>query len=149
MEEPRVLAENDLRKRGYRVTPQRERILRVFQDLPAGTHLSAEDLHQKLAAEEPKISLATAYRTLKLLASLGFLREVDFSEGHKHYELHRAETPHQHLICVECGTTVEFSGHEVDAAAQAMARQCGFIPLDIEIKIVGVCPACQAHPPAS
>lgn len=135
-----------MRKRGYRVTPQRERILRLFQELPAGTHLSAEELHRKLQQESPKISLATAYRTLKLLAGLGLLREVDFSESHKHYELQRAERPHQHLICVVCGATVEFSGQDVDAAAHAMARQCGFAPLDIEIKIVGVCPACQAPP---
>lgn len=143
MSQSRVLTEGDLRARGYRITPQRERILKIFQDLPVGTHLSAEDLHQKLMTEAPKISLATTYRTLKLLASLGFLREVDFSEGHRHYELHRAETPHQHLICIKCGATVEFSGQDIDAAAQAKARQCGFLPLDVEIKILGICPTCQ------
>lgn len=141
------VAQHDLRRRGYRITPQRERILKVFQDLPGGTHLSAEDLYQRLATEEPRISLATAYRTLKLLASVGLLREVDFSEGHKHYEYNREETPHQHLICVECGQTVEFAGAELDAAARQEAEHLGFQVGEVQIKIFGVCPACQRRPP--
>jgi Fur family ferric uptake transcriptional regulator len=142
--DPRESAQHDLRRRGYRVTPQRERILQVFHDLPVGTHLSAEELYQRLSAQEPKISLATAYRTLKLLASLGLLREVDFAEGHKHYEINREETPHQHMICVECGQTIEFAGADLDAAARATAQQFGFAVLDVQFKLFGVCASCQA-----
>lgn len=140
----RELVERDLRRRGYRITPQRERILRVFQELPGGMHLSAEDLYQRLSTEDPKISLATAYRTLKLLASLGLLREVDFAEGHKHYEFSREDTPHQHMICVQCGTTIEFSGEALEAAARAAAEEFGFAVLDVQFKIFGRCAACQA-----
>lgn len=143
-EDPRELAQRDLRRRGYRVTPQRERILQVFHELPIGTHLSAEELYQRLSAQEPKISLATAYRTLKLLASLGVLREVDFAEGHRHYEINREDTPHQHMICVECGKTIEFAGEELDAAGRATAKQFGFAVLDVQFKIFGLCSACQA-----
>lgn len=145
-DEPDDLAQHDLRRRGYRITPQRERILKVFQDLPGGTHLSAEDLYQRLASEEPRISLATAYRTLKLLASVGLLREVDFAEGHKHYEYNREETPHQHLICLECGLAVEFAGTELDAAARITSQEFGFRVAEVQIKIYGVCPACQRRP---
>lgn len=141
--DPRGAAERDLRRRGYRVTPQRERILRVFHELPGGTHLSAEDLYQRLSLEEPKISLATAYRTLKLLASLGLLREVDFAEGHKHYEFSREDTPHQHMICVECGTTIEFAGEGLDEAGRSMAEPYGFKVVDVQLKIFGICRSCQ------
>ena len=138
-------ATRDLRSRGYRVTPQRERILQVFADLPSGTHLSAEELHQRLAEEVPPISLAPAYRTLKLLASLGVLRELDFAEGHKHYELNRGATePHQHLVCVECFTPVEFTGADVEDAAKAVADRHGFEVLDIQLKIHGICADCRA-----
>jgi Fur family ferric uptake transcriptional regulator len=139
-------ATHDLRSRGYRVTPQRERILREFTDLPAGTHLSAEELHQRLVQEEPPISLATAYRTLKLLASLGVLRELDFAEGHKHYELNRGATePHQHLVCVECYTPIEFTGADVEEAARQVAKRYDFEVLDIQLKIHGICASCQAR----
>lgn len=138
-------ATRDLRSRGYRVTPQRERILKVFEDLPAGTHLSAEELHQRLSEEAPPISLATAYRTLKLLANLGVLRELDFAEGHKHYELNQGHAePHQHLVCVQCFTPVEFTGADVEDAAHAVAERYGFEVLDIQLKIHGICASCRA-----
>ena len=135
----------DLRERGYRITPQRERILGLFQGLPEGTHLSAEDLYQRLAHEEPRISLATAYRTLKLLASLRLLREVEFAEGQKYYEAVRDEDPHQHLVCVSCGTTVEVPAAELEAASRAKAAEFGFILLDVQFKLSGQCRSCQAR----
>jgi Fur family ferric uptake transcriptional regulator len=133
----------DLRRRGYRLTPQRERILQIFHDLPEGTHLSAEELHQRLASEDPPISLATAYRTLKLLASIGVLRELDFAEGHKHYELNRESHPHQHLICVECGTTIEFSDANLTEAGRAIGQKHQFRVIDVQFKIFGFCPRCS------
>lgn len=133
----------DLRRRGYRLTPQRERILQIFHELPEGTHLSAEELHQQLATEEPPISLATAYRTLKLLASIGVLRELDFAEGHKHYELNRESHPHQHLICVECGTTIEFSDANLTDAGRAIGQKHQFRVIDVQFKIFGFCPRCS------
>lgn len=137
----------DLRRRGYRLTPQRERILQIFHELPEGTHLSAEELHQQLAAEEPPISLATAYRTLKLLASIGILRELDFAEGHKHYELKRESHPHQHLICVNCGTTIEFSDANLTEAGRAIGQKHRYKVIDVQFKIFGFCPTCAKRRP--
>ena len=74
-------------------------------------HLSAEELHAKLSEGGSTVSLATAYRTLKLLSSLGLLRELDFAEGHKHYELKQDTLPHQHIICINCNSTLEFEDH--------------------------------------
>ena len=136
----------DLRARGFRVTPQREKILKVFYELPAGTHVSAEELHQLLGKADPPISLATTYRTLKLLANLGLLRELDFSEGHKHYELNKgASEPHQHLVCVECATPTEFTGAAVEDAARQVAELYQFEVLDIQLKIYGICSRCQGR----
>lgn len=67
----------ELNERGWRLTPQREEILRVFQNLPAGEHLSAEDLYNHLLSKNSPISLSTIYRTLKLMARMGLLRELD------------------------------------------------------------------------
>ncbi|MFX6888162.1 transcriptional repressor, partial [Acinetobacter baumannii] len=57
---------DSLRKRGHRITAQRETILQIFRELPHGMHLSAEELHAKLGTRGSNVSLATAYRTLKL-----------------------------------------------------------------------------------
>ena len=81
----------ELRTKGFRLTPQRERVVDIFYNLPEGEHLSAEALYAILKRETTDISLATSYRSLKLLASMGVLREVDFSEDHKQYELVRDE----------------------------------------------------------
>ena len=60
----------ELHERGWRMTPQREKILQTFRDLPTGNHLSAEDLFLKLEQEGEPISLSTIYRTLKLMARI-------------------------------------------------------------------------------
>jgi len=112
-----------LRQKGFRVTPQREKILDIFYNLKDGEHLSAEELFQMLKTSGSDISLATTYRTLKLFVSMGTFRELDFSEDHKHYELiHDDETPHHHIICIDCGKTAEFESPEIQAVAEKIAR---------------------------
>lgn len=136
-----------LRNKGFRITPQREKILDIFQALPEGEHLSAENLQSILRSENSDISLATSYRTLKLLASLGVLRELDFAEDHKHYELvrHEAGVQHQHMICVECGSTQEFTSPEVFQAAKEIALQSSFELIDAQLKLFGRCRKCQGN----
>ena len=136
-----------LRNQGFRITPQREKILDIFYGLPEGEHLSAEDLQNILRHDHSDISLATSYRTLKLLASLGVLRELEFKEDHKHYELARSDAgglEHQHIICVECGMTQEFTSAEVFEAAVKIAGEHSFVLIDAQLKLFGRCPACQA-----
>jgi Fur family ferric uptake transcriptional regulator len=138
--------QDELRRLGYRMTPQRETILQVFQGLPEGTHLSAEELHRRLAQIDSGISLATTYRTVKLLASIGLLRELDFAEGHKHYELSSAQAaPHHHLICVGCSQAIEFEQVELFDLGVAVAKTHGYRMLDVQYKVYGVCPACEAR----
>lgn len=133
-----------LRRQGVRLTPQREKIIEHFHQLPEGDHLTAEQLHQDLQATQAGISLATTYRTLKLLASVGVLRELDFAEDHKHYELAREdEAPHHHLICVHCGLTVEFESPVVVDLGQTIAARHQFQIKDVQLKVFGVCQSCQ------
>ena len=129
-----------LRKKGFRLTPQREKILDIFYELPSGEHLSAEELQNMLRKETTDISLATSYRTLKLLASLGVLRELDFAEDHKHYELARnPHSPHHHIICLDCGTTEEFESEEIIEFAQKIAKERGFEIVDVQLKLFAMC----------
>lgn len=134
---------DSLRKRGHRITAQRETILQIFRELPHGMHLSAEELHAKLSERGSNVSLATAYRTLKLLSSLGLLRELDFAEGHKHYELKQDTLPHQHIICISCNTTLEFEDHFLEEAGQKIGSRHNFEVIDAQFKIFGICPNCR------
>lgn len=136
--------QEDLRRLGYRMTPQRETILHVFQDLPEGTHLSAEELYDKLKLRDSGISLATTYRTVKLLASIGLLRELDFAEGHKHYELNTPQSaPHHHLVCLGCSQAIEFEHEALYELGLNVADAHRFTMVDVQYKVFGLCPTCQ------
>lgn len=130
----------NLRSKGLRVTPQREKILQIFMELPDGTHLSAEDLYKVLEEKNENISLATTYRTLKLLSQFGYLRELDFAEGHKHYELNKDKRPHHHIICLNCNKTMEFEDDMVNQIGYRIAAEKGVEVVDIQFKIYAICP---------
>ena len=66
----------ELNARGWRMTPQRSKILQVFQNLPKGKHLSAEQVSNLLEERGEPISLSTIYRCLKLMARMAILREL-------------------------------------------------------------------------
>ena len=134
----------ELNEKGWRLTPQRETILQVFQNLSKGNHLSAEDLYLVLQSEGEIISLSIIYRTLKLLARMGILRELELAEGHKHYELNQPYPyHHHHLICVRCNKTIEFKSDPVLKIGAKTAQKEGYHLLDCQLTIHAVCPACQ------
>lgn len=135
---------SELNERGWRLTPQRETILQIFQDLPKGNHLSAEDLYNLLQAEGHAISLSTIYRTLKLMARMGILRELELAEGHKHYEINQPSPHHHHhLICVKCNKTIEFKNDAILKTGTRTAQKEGYHLLDCQLMIHAICPACQ------
>jgi Fur family ferric uptake transcriptional regulator len=139
---------SSLHHRGQRVTPQRQRVLNLFERLGEGSHLSAEEVHQCLLRAEERVSLATVYRTLRLLSAMGLLQELELPEGGRRFELasdhHRQ---HHHLVCVRCGRTEEFENAAVLAAGQAAASMLGFSLLECVLNVRALCPSCtQAEP---
>ncbi|NLF83383.1 MAG: transcriptional repressor [Candidatus Gastranaerophilales bacterium] len=135
---------NKLRGEGYRITPQRSQLLEFFQQLPEGEHLSAEELYVRLVDRKIKISLATLYRSLKFLVSKGFLRELDFGEEHKFYELSSPGKQHHHLVCSICGKTTEFEDKSIYEQALRIARESNnFKIMDYHFKIFGICNNCR------
>lgn len=134
----------ELNERGWRLTPQRETILQVFQNLPKGEHLSAEDLYELLQKEGEGISLSTIYRTVKLMARMGILRELELAEGHKHYEINQPYPHHHHhLICVRCNKTIEFKSDSILKVGIKTTTKEGYHLLDCQLTIHAVCPTCQ------
>lgn len=136
---------SSLHDRGQRLTPQRQRVLELFRRTGEGTHLSAEDVHQRLIGAEERVSLATVYRTLRLLSSMELLRELELPEGGRRFELAGgAHRDHHHLVCVGCGHTEEFESAPVLAAGEAAAGAHGFRLLECVLNVRALCPRCAA-----
>ena len=96
---------DELKSRGYRVTPQRAIILEAIEKLPG--HLTAEDVYAAVQKVNSYINLATVYRTLDLLKELDLITDADMGTGATQYAL-RSHGPHHHAICRVCGRSFEF-----------------------------------------
>ena len=133
-----------LHGRGQRLTPQRQRVLALFERIGEGTHLSAEEVHQQLLRAEERVSLATVYRTLRLLSSMDLLRELELPEGGRRFELASGDhnRDHHHLVCVRCGQTEEFESQAVLQAGEQAAGTHGFQLLECVLNVRALCPAC-------
>ena len=132
-----------LHQEGKRLTKQRLKVLNLFENIGPGKHLSAEEVHAKLVASNSKVSLATVYRTLRLLVQMGYLHERELSEGGHRYELLSNQFPdHHHLICIRCGRTEEFESDQVIEAGKIAANLQGFKLIESSFKVKAICPNC-------
>ena len=131
----------ELNSRGWRMTPQREKILHVFQNLPKGDHLSAEELHEVLEQRKEGISLSTIYRSVKLMTRMGILRELELAEGHKHYELNQPYPHHHHhIVCIQCNKTIEFKDDSILKHSLKQCQKEGFQLIDCQLTVMTICP---------
>ncbi len=121
--------------KGLRVTGQRRVIAQVLEE--ADDHPDAEELHARATAIDPKISLATVYRTVKLFDEKGILDKVDFGDGRARYEDATREH-HDHLIDMETGRVIEFVDPEIEALQDKIARRLGYRLSGHKLELYGV-----------
>ena len=132
-----------LHQDGKRLTKQRLKVLNLFENIGPGNHLSAEEIHEELIASNSKVSLATIYRTLRLLVEMGLLNERELREGGHRYELLSNDFPdHHHLICIRCGRTEEFESHQVVKIGEKAASLKGFKLVESTFNVRAICPNC-------
>jgi Fur family ferric uptake transcriptional regulator len=132
-------------KKGLKYTRQRELIAEVFFSSPG--HLKVEDLLERARALDPQVSLATVYRTMKLLTECGLASARQFGDGHTRYEPSDAqEHHHDHLICKHCGLIEEFCSPAIEELQEAVATEKGFIVTDHKMELYGLCARCQGEP---
>ena len=115
--------QDELFDRGLRLTKQREQVFRIV--LSAEGHLSAEDLHRKVREENRSIGFATVYRTLRVLVDCGLIEARQFGDGVQRYES-AAGDHHDHMICVDCGSVMEFEDDEIERLQTEAAAARGF-----------------------
>jgi Fur family ferric uptake transcriptional regulator len=132
-----------LREQGLPITQQREAVAQVV--FSSNGHLSVEEIETRLRQGEERIGKATIYRTLDLLVKSKLVEEHDFGEGFKRYEHRLSRQPvHEHLICVECGTVIEFRSDEVARIEQRVVSEHGFEPTRHRLEIYGLCRDCRS-----
>ena len=130
-----------LRHQGLRVTPQR---LIVLEALAAHSgHISADEILQWAAARYPAINLATVYRTLDLLISIGVVAQTDFGSGVSFFEL-VGDAPHHHLVCEHCHAVLEVDDKALQPVHERILRDYGFLINARHLALFGACRACQA-----
>ena len=121
--------------KGLRITEQRRIIARVLSD--SEDHPDVELLHQRASSIDPKISIATVYRTVRLFEEAGILDRHDFGDGRARYEA-APEAHHDHLIDVESGKVVEFVDPELEALQKQIAEKLGYRLVDHRMELYGV-----------
>ena len=121
-------------ERGLKMTGQRRVIARVLSD--ASDHPDVEELYRRAAALDERISIATVYRTVRLLEEKGILERRDFGGGRARYEP-TEHGHHYHLIDIETGKVVEFSDPEHEALLQTLAAKLGFELVSLRLELFG------------
>ncbi|MBE5075124.1 transcriptional repressor [Erythrobacteraceae bacterium E2-1 Yellow Sea] len=121
--------------KGLRITEQRRVIARVLSD--SEDHPDVEQLHRRASSIDPKISIATVYRTVRLFEEAGILDRHDFGDGRARYEA-APEAHHDHLIDVETGKVVEFVDPELEALQRQIAERLGYRLVDHRMELYGV-----------
>ena len=117
------------------MTGQRRVIARVLSE--SEDHPDVELLYQRATAIDPKISIATVYRTVRLFEEASILDRHDFGDGRSRYE-ESSEQHHDHLIDIESGEVIEFANDEIEALQREVARRLGYKLVDHKLELYAV-----------
>jgi Fur family ferric uptake transcriptional regulator len=125
-------------------TEQRDTILRTF--LETREHLSTDELYRLVRKKDARIGFTTVYRTLKLLAECGLASEVAFHDGIARFEHQYNRRSHHHMVCTQCGSSVEFFSAEVGRLEQEIGRKHHYATTRHTFQIYGLCEPCRKRP---
>ena len=117
------------------MTEQRRVIARVLSE--AHDHPDVEELHRRSVKLDPRISIATVYRTVRLFEEAGILARHDFGDGRARYE-EVPETHHDHLIDTRSGKVIEFHDDEIEELQAKIAARLGYKLVDHRLELYGV-----------
>lgn len=120
---------------GMRLTEQRRTIASVLEE--ADDHPDVEELYARASSVDPRISLATVYRTVKLFEESGILEKLDFRDGRARYEDAEREH-HDHLIDLHSGEVIEFVDEEIEALQEKIAQKLGYELKGHRMELYGV-----------
>ncbi|MBF0112078.1 MAG: transcriptional repressor [Desulfamplus sp.] len=129
-----------LKESGHKITPQRIAIVKILADSQG--HPSVENIYEHLKDDFPTMSLATVYRTVLLVKSLGEVLELGFPDGSNRYDANRPY-PHPHVICVKCGKVIDPDISGLKDMQKEIAKETGFEILTHRLDFFGICSDCK------
>ena len=121
--------------KGVKLTDQRKIIAKVMSE--SSDHPDVDELYNRVSKIDPKISIATVYRTVKLFEEAGILAKHDFKGGKARYE-ELNEGHHDHLIDVKSGEIIEFVDEEIEKLQKKVAEKYGYTLVDHKLELYGV-----------
>lgn len=130
---------DQLRARGFRLTPQRLAILRVLNQV--GTHRTPQEVYNLALKEIPGITEATVYRTLNFLAVQGLVLEAHVGNGQLVYEC--ADQIHHHLVCRVCQATCTVDYTDLQGVFRELEQKTGYQIDSRHVTLLGLCPGCR------
>ena len=121
--------------KGVKLTDQRRVIAKVMSE--SSDHPNVDELYKRVNMDDPKISIATVYRTVKLFEESGILAKHDFKGGKARYE-ELNESHHDHLIDVKTGEIIEFVNEDIERLQKKVAEKYGYDLVDHKLELYGV-----------
>jgi Fur family ferric uptake transcriptional regulator len=121
--------------RGLRMTGQRRIIACVLSE--ARDHPDVEEVYRRASAQDPRISLSTVYRTVRLMEGEGIIERHDFGDGRARYEP-AGHDHHDHLINVTTGEVFEFRNEDIERLQERVAKELGFQLIGHRLELFGM-----------
>ena len=121
-------------KKGVRLTDQRKLVAQVLSE--SQNHPDVDELHKQVSKLDPKISIATVYRTVKLFEESGILAKHDFKGNKARYEQISGEH-HDHLIDINTGKITEFINEDIEKLQKKVAEKLGYKLVDHRLELYG------------
>ena len=128
-----------LRAQGYRLTPQRQLVLRAVTELRHGT---PDEICTEVQRSATGVNISTVYRTLELLEELGLVTHTHLGHGPPTYHA-ATDEDHLHLVCRDCGAIIETDASVADALVSELAQRHGFVTDVAHFAIYGRCQGCS------
>jgi len=119
-------------EKGMKMTGQRRVIAQVLSD--SDDHPDVEEVYRRSSSIDPKISIATVYRTVRLFEEASIVERLDFGDGRARYE-EASEDHHDHLIDVQSGKIVEFHDDEIEELQRKIAEKLGYKLVDHRMEL--------------
>ena len=130
----------ELRKKGFRVTPQRAVILETIAH--KGDHLSAQEVYIEACERLPGLNIATVYRTLDSLHNAGLIDLLSSGSRLMHFSMRDPSNPHGHLVCRRCERIFEIKPAFVDRIAREVRQETKFVIDAHHLTLTGLCEMC-------
>jgi Fur family ferric uptake transcriptional regulator len=126
---------------GYKLTHQRQLILSLLEE--SDQHLGADELFHLAKHRDPKISLATVYRTLATFKKIGLIQEHALGQDHGHFEKVSSK-PHFHFTCSQCGQVIELRSKKISRLIKELCEDEDIFMESMHLLINGLCSTCNS-----